>query len=131
VSEKAPVVRVEVPAQASMVQLLRTTAVSLAPPTTDVDRLSDLALAVSEAAGELLRLDGVSRVNMRIDERPQEMRAALTVAAPIPESWIHSWNRSISALVLKSVVEEVRAETNGEQAEIRFLFRPKLAVAAQ
>ncbi len=114
-----------------MVHLLRTTAVSLAPPATDVDRLSDLALAVSEAAVELLRLDGVSRVDMRIDERPQEMRAALTVAAPIPEGWIDSWNRSISALVLNSVVEEVRAETNGEQAEIRFLFRPQLADAAQ
>lgn len=114
-----------------MVHLLRTTAVSLAPPATDVDRLSDLALAVSEAAVELLRLDGVSRVNMRIDERPHEMRAALTVAASVPESWVHSWHRSISALVLNSVVEEVRAETNGAQAEIRFLFRPQLADAAQ
>ena len=83
-----------------MVHLLRTTAVSLAPPATDVDRLSDLALAVSEAAVELLRLDGVSRVNMRIDERPHEMKTALTVAASVPESWVHSWHRSISALVL-------------------------------
>jgi hypothetical protein len=127
VSETAPVVRVEVPAQASMVHLLRTTAVSLAPPATDVDRLSDLALAVSEAAVELIRLDGVSRVNMRIDEQPHEMRAALTVAASVPASWVDSWKRSISALVLNAVVEEVRAETNGKQAEIRFLFRPKHA----
>jgi hypothetical protein len=52
-ADTAPVVGVEVPAEPSMVHLLRTTAVSLAPSTTDVDRLSDLALAVSEAAIEL------------------------------------------------------------------------------
>ena len=103
-----------------MVHLLRTTAVSrrLPPPTSTVFPIWRWRWR----GGGRTRLDGVSRVNMRIDERPQEMRAALT--SPLRSQRLDtSWNRSISALVLNSVVEEVRAETNGGQAEIRFLFR--------
>ena len=111
-----------------MVHLLRTTAVSLAPPTTDVDRLSDLALAVSEAAVELLRLDGADRVEMRIDDRSESLWAALTVSAAVPAGWVQTWKGSISALVLNSVVEDVRVDTTGDQARIEFLFRTALPV---
>ena len=114
-----------------MVHLLRTTAVSLAPPDTDVDRLSDLALAVSEAAVELLRLQGAERVEMRIDDRPESLWASLTVSAPVPAGWVQTWTGSISALVLNSVVEDVRIETNGDQVQIAFLFRPQVAESIQ
>jgi hypothetical protein len=124
-------VRVEVPAHPSMLHILRTTAVSLAPPTTDVDRLSDLALAVSEAAVELLRLDGAGQVEMRIDDRPDSLWAALTISAEAPAGWAQNWEGTISALVLNSVVDDVRADSSGEQARVEFLFRPEKSQRVQ
>ncbi len=106
-----------------MVHLLRTTAVSLAPPTTDVDRLSDLALAVSEAAVELLKLRGADQVEMRVYDRSDSLHAALTVSAEVPAGWVQEWESSISALVLNSVVEDVRVDTTGDQARVEFVFR--------
>ena len=106
-----------------MVHLLRTTAVSLAPPTTDVDRLSDLALAVSEAAVELLKLQGADQVEMRVYDRSDSLQAALTVSAEVPAGWVQEWEGSISALVLNSVVEDVRVDTTGDQARVEFVFR--------
>jgi hypothetical protein len=123
-ADTAPVVGVEVPAEPSMVHLLRTTAVSLAPSTTDVDRLSDLALAVSEAAIELLRLDGASRMKLRIEELGDELRTYVAVSASVPDGWEQRWQRSISALVLNSVVDDVRVEAKSDGAEIGFSFRP-------
>ena len=114
-----------------MLHVLRTTAVSLAPPDTDVDRLSDLALAVSEAAVELLRLDGADRVEMRIDDRPESLWASLGVSATVPPGWVQTWTGSISALVLNSIVEDVRVETNGDHVQVEFLFRPQVAESFQ
>ncbi|MBA2337972.1 MAG: hypothetical protein H0V96_09495, partial [Acidimicrobiia bacterium] len=81
VSQQSQVL-VVVPATADATHLLRATAQSLARGEFDVDRLDDLALAIGEAAFELIRLDGAANLAMTVDGDGGHLDVTLSVDGP-------------------------------------------------
>lgn len=102
-------IRVSIPSNGQYVRIVRIVATaSAAARGLSIDQLDDLALAIDEACGALMALDGTTAIGCAIT--PQERGVHVQVAGrdADPTSWPPAeWSESLEAMVLDGVASNV------------------------
>ena len=107
------------PAYLSILRQVTTAAL----PRAKLDRLSDLALAIHEAAVELARA-GASRARVELTEAERTVQVSLEAGLPQGAEFGRRWEASLGHRVVKAVADEVGV--GGEAPTARIEFRVPL-----
>jgi anti-sigma regulatory factor (Ser/Thr protein kinase) len=97
-----------------------TVAAAAAPPSLDVDRLGDLATAVSEAVGMAMAAQGSERVGIEGTVADGRMRIVVTAIGLDVDDEPGSFVGSVARHVLESLVDDVTIESGHGRVDIRF-----------
>jgi serine/threonine-protein kinase RsbW len=116
-------IRVEVPARADLVHILRAVAASVgARLTMPLDDVEEVRIAVDEAATVLLpTMDGTgSRFELLLTSTDDAIVVALTVRPPDPETRLDEIRRGWAWKVITGLCDEAAIERSPEGTTIRF-----------
>ncbi|MBT8202351.1 MAG: hypothetical protein HKN74_02195 [Acidimicrobiia bacterium] len=106
-------VLVELPAEASNVQILRVVTMSVAGGEAPIDSVSDAGLAVDEAAALLLEVPGTSRLSARINSGPHGVELVLHGDAS-SDAWPpDGFEASLASDVLNALAHRVEFQSAG------------------
>lgn len=102
-------IRVSIPPSPRYVRIVRIVATaSAASEGLGIDRLDDLALAIDEACGALMELDGTSAIRCAITSMDHGIHVQVAGLDASSSSWPPpGWNDSLEAMVLEGVASNV------------------------
>lgn len=115
-------VRVAVPPTAGYVRIVRVVAsASAAKAGLDINKLDDLALAIDEACGALLEVDGTTSLECTVDSGAGGIEVLIVGNNSQQPSWPPAgWLDSLAGIVLESITSHVEPYTHAGAPAIRF-----------
>lgn len=117
-------VLVSVPPDAVNARIVRVVANAVAAHAgLGVDRLDDLALAIDEACGDLLSLDGTAALECAITTARSGVEVRLRGVGADLGGWpIPEWSDTLRGVVLHAVTDDVEELVDGDAPTIRFVL---------